>query len=280
MPPTPPWAVGSTPEPVSLDVDDFVDVTNYVRFEEQLEDIDYGVLDIQLTFRHEGHLFDVYLVHAFALAETYPKNSSVVPGWMDGFSFPPALTKMRAKYNNCWINVMVQQCVAINDRGVSVYGSNKGYRWRLVHHILYHEQELLALFDSKVRAFPRDPIGHPPVTWSWMRPQGVTPREMARKGKALALPSSPLPSGEPQAHQDHRCTFREHRRVDTALYSRVLAMLAQLQDVNRLLAFMPPPVQAQMVPSLTTLHAQLSGLLYTAYLLASIHPRSDDFDIG
>ena len=85
MPPTPPWAVGSTPEPVSLDVDDFVDVTNYVRFEEQLEDIDYGVLDIQLTFRHEGHLFDVYLVHAFALAETYPKKfirCARLDGWV------------------------------------------------------------------------------------------------------------------------------------------------------------------------------------------------------
>lgn len=45
MPPTPPWAVGRTPEPVSLDVDDFVDVTEYLRFEEQLDDIDHGVLD-------------------------------------------------------------------------------------------------------------------------------------------------------------------------------------------------------------------------------------------
>ena len=57
-------------------------------------------------------------------------------------------------------------------------------------------------------------------------------------------------------------------------------MLMSLQDVERLLPMMPRPVQQRMVLPLTTVHADLNGLLFTAYLLASVHPNSDDFDIG
>ena len=42
---------------------------------------------------------------------------------------------------------------------------------------------------------------------------------------------------------------------------------------------MPPPVQRSMHLPLTRVHADLNGLLFVAYLLASIHPNSDDFDI-
>ena len=94
MPPVPPWAVGNTPEPVSLDIDCFVDVTPYVRFETGHSDIDYGVLDIQASFQNEGRHTSVYLLHCFALAENYPKCAAVVAGWMDNFDFPPALAKM------------------------------------------------------------------------------------------------------------------------------------------------------------------------------------------
>ena len=69
LPPVPPWAVGNTPEPVSLDIDGFIDVVAYVRLEEDLSDIQYGVLDIQVNFHHEGSLMNVYLLHFFALAE-------------------------------------------------------------------------------------------------------------------------------------------------------------------------------------------------------------------
>ena len=136
MPPVPPWAVGDTPEPVSLDIDDFVNVSAYVRLEDDCPDIHYGVLDVQVNFHHEGNLMNVYMLHFFALEENYPTCAAVVQGWKDGFAFPPALTKMRVWYRDRWINVCAQQCVAINDRGVSVYGSNKGYRWRMVHHII------------------------------------------------------------------------------------------------------------------------------------------------
>ena len=272
MPPVPPWAVGNTPEPVSLDIDGFVDVSAYVRFEETLPDIQYGVLDIQVNFHHQDNLMNVYFLHFFALAENYPRCAAAVPGWQDGFNFPPALTKMRVQYQERWINVCTQQCVAINDRGISVYGSNKGYRWRLVHHILYHEQPLLALMESKVDAFSRSPIGSPPVTWSWMRPPGVAPRQMARRRVA------PDPyEGADEAGQ--RFTAREHYRVDTALYNRVQAMLVSLRDVEHLLPMMPLPVQQRMVLPLTTVHADLNGLLFSAYLLASAHPNSDDFDV-
>ena len=98
MPPVLPWAVGNTPEPVSLDIDAFIDVSAYVRLEEDLSDIQYGVLDIQVNFHHEGSLMNVYLLHFFALAENYGRCAAVVPGWKDGFTFPPALTKMRVKY--------------------------------------------------------------------------------------------------------------------------------------------------------------------------------------
>ena len=56
MPPVPPWAVGDTPEPVSLDIDDFVNVSAYVRLEDDCPDIHYGVLDVQVNFHHEGNL--------------------------------------------------------------------------------------------------------------------------------------------------------------------------------------------------------------------------------
>ena len=278
LPPVPPWAVGNTPEPVSLDIDGFVDVSAYVRLEEDLPDIQYGVLDIQVNFHHEGSLMNVYLLHFFALAENYGRCAAVVPGWQDGFTFPPALTKLRVKYQERWINVCTQQCVAINDRGISVYGSNKGYRWRLVHHILYHEQPLLALFATNVNAFSRSPIGHPPVTWSWMRPPGLAPRQMARRREEQEPFQAPLQGGEEPAGQ--RFTAREHYRVDTVLYNRAQAMLTSLRDVDRLLPMMPTPVQQRMVLPLTTVHADLNGLLFTAHLLASVHPNSDDFDIG
>ena len=271
LPPVPPWAVGNTPEPVSLDIDGFIDVSAYVRLEDDLPDIHYGVLDIQVNFHHEGSLMNVYLLHFFALAETYPRCAAVVPGWKDGFTFPPALTKMRVLYHDRWINVCTQQRIAINDRGISVYGSNKGYRWRLVHHILYHEQPLLALMETNVSAFSRSPIGYPPVTWSRMRPPGIAPQQMARRRDEQAPYQDPPQAGEGGAGQ--RFTAREHYRVDTALYNRVQAMLMSLQDVERLLPMMPMPVQQRMVLPLATVHADLNGLLFTAYLLASVHPE-------
>ena len=85
-----------------------------------------GVLDIQVSFQHEGRHTNVYLLHCFALAENYAKCSAVVPGWMDSFDFPPALAKMIVRFQERSTDVCVPHCVAVNDRGISVYGSNKG----------------------------------------------------------------------------------------------------------------------------------------------------------
>ena len=110
-----------------------------------------------------------------------------------------------------------------------------------------------------------------------MRPPGLAPRQMARRREEQAPFQDPLQGGEEHAGQ--RFTAREHC-VDTALYNRVQAMLTSLRDVDRLLPMMPMPVQQRMVLPLTTVHADLNGLLFTTYLLASVHPNSDDFDIG
>ena len=56
-------------------------------------------------------------------------------------------------------------------------------------------------------------------------------------------------------------------------------MLVTLRDVECLLPTMPVPVQQSMHIPLARVHADLNGLLFAAYLLASIHPNSDDFDI-
>lgn len=68
--------------------------------------------------------------------------------------------------------------------------------------------------------------------------------------------------------------------MDTALFQRVQVMVASLQDVQHLLPQLPAGIQRRMVEPLASLHAELIGLFYTAYLLASVHPNADDFDIS
>ena len=160
-----------------LDVGNQVDVTPYVRFETGHDDINYGVLDIQVCFMHEGRNTNVYLLHYFALAEDYDKNGTLVHGWDENFAFPPALSKMVVRYQGRTINVFVQYCLTVNNKGISVYGSNKGYRRRFIHHVLYHERLLLDVFEARVTSLSREPLGHPPTTWSWARPHGVSPRQ-------------------------------------------------------------------------------------------------------
>ena len=128
------WATGNAPEPVQLDGDNQTDVTPYVRFETGFNDIDYGVLDAEVSFQQEGHPVNMYLLHYFALTEHYDKNGTPVEGWMEQFSFPPALLKLVVRYQGRTINLFLQQCLAINDKGISVYGPNKGLRRRLIYH--------------------------------------------------------------------------------------------------------------------------------------------------
>ena len=99
-----------------------------------------------------------------------------------------------------------------------------------------------------------------------MRPPGVAPRQMARR----RVEPDPHVSA---AETGQRFTAREHHRVDTALYHRVQAMLVSLQDEAC------PHLSSTACTFHLRGHADLNGLLFIAYLLASIHPNSDDFDI-
>ena len=48
----------------------------------KLTDIDYGVLDVTVSFRREGHLIHMYLLHYFALTERYDRNCTLLEGYV------------------------------------------------------------------------------------------------------------------------------------------------------------------------------------------------------
>ena len=57
-------------------------------------------------------------------------------------------------------------------------------------------------------------------------------------------------------------------------------VIASLQALEPLLRQVPAGVQAQMAEPASDLHADLNGLLFTAFLFANIHPNADDYDVG
>ena len=73
---------------------------------------------------------------------------------------------------------------------------------------------------------------------------------------------------------------REHHRVDTAMFQRVQGMIASLQALDPLLSHVPAEIQSRMIEPASNLHAELNGLLFTAFLFANIHPNADDYDVG
>ena len=81
----PPWATSQLLEPVQLDNGNQIDVTPYVRFETAFDDIDYGVLDVEVAYQQEGHPVHMYLLHYFALTERRDKNGNLCEGWRDQF---------------------------------------------------------------------------------------------------------------------------------------------------------------------------------------------------
>ena len=58
-----------------MDHDGDIDVSQFVRFETQFGDIDHGVLDVVVSFWHEGQLAHMYLLHYFALTERHDKKA-------------------------------------------------------------------------------------------------------------------------------------------------------------------------------------------------------------
>lgn len=49
-------------------------------------------------------------------------------------------------------------------------------------------------------------------------------------------------------------------------------MMHSLHDIEQTLSMLPPDVQTNLIAPLTSLHAELSGLLFIALLLAQMHP--------
>ena len=254
----PPWSPNQSRESVPLDCDSDIDVTQFVRFETLFDDIDYGVLDVVVSFRHEGHLVHMYLLHYFALTERYDKNSSLYEGWKDMFDFPPALLKLVATHQERTIKLFLQQCLAVNDKGISVYGPNKALRRRLIHHAVYHEKPLFDAWNALAPSLSREPLGNPHTTWYWARPDGINPRQanrwVLRDQARLAFGHPPAAAGSQDPGQGyptpfeapaHRQMAREHHRVDTAMFQRVQGMIASLQALDPLLPHVPAEIQSR-----------------------------------
>ena len=64
------------------------------------------------------------------------------------------------------------------------------------------------------------------------------------------------------------------------MFQRVQGMIASLQALDPLLYQVPAEVRARMLEPASDLHADLNGLLFTAFLFANIHPNADDCDVG
>ena len=80
------------PEPLFLaDDGTYVDVTVFVRFELDHQDIRYGVLDLIVTFVYRGRRERCYLLHFFPVDAVKENVHTPFPEWTEGFEFPPAL---------------------------------------------------------------------------------------------------------------------------------------------------------------------------------------------
>ena len=93
------------------------------------------------------------------------------------FDFPPAPLKLVATHQERTIKLFLQQCLAVDDKEISVYGPNKALRRRLIHHVAYHEKPLFDAWNALAPSLSREPIGNPHTTWHWARPDGINPRQ-------------------------------------------------------------------------------------------------------
>ena len=143
------------PEPLFLaDDGTYVDVTDFVRFELDLQDIRYGVLDLIVTFVYRGRRERCYLLHFFPVDAVKENVHTPFPEWTEGFEFPPALLKLRAVVDDAIIPLYHQGCIAINTRGATIYGTKRTRLRRMILHIQYHESHLLNVLAEAVSARP------------------------------------------------------------------------------------------------------------------------------
>ena len=143
------------PEPLFLaDDGTYVDVTDFVRFELDHQDIRYGVLDLIVTFVYRGRRERCYLLHFFPVDAVKENVHTPFPEWTEGFEFPPALLKLRAVVDDAIIPLYHQGCIAINTRGATIYGTKRTRLRRMILHIQHRESHLLTVLAEAVSARP------------------------------------------------------------------------------------------------------------------------------
>ena len=71
---------------------------------------------------------------------------------------------------------------------------------------------------------------------------------------------------------------RTHHQVETALYARVQALHALIEDIEQTVDQLPPDVQGALLAPLADWHSQLRGLVYVAWLFSLLHPQADDHE--
>ena len=108
---------------------------------------------------------NVHMLRFFALEENYPRCAAGVQGWKDGFPFPSALTKMRVKYQERWINVACSSVWPSMIGGLVSMAPIKGTggEWSTISSIMSSpccRSWLTMLLPSRGHL-----IGWPPATW-------------------------------------------------------------------------------------------------------------------
>ena len=270
------------PEPLFLaDDGTYVDVTDFVRFELDHQDIRYGVLDLIVTFVYRGRRERCYLLHFFPVDAVKENVHTPFPEWTEGFEFPPALLKLRAVIDDAIIPLYHQGCIAINTRGATIYGTKRTRLRRLILHIQHHESHLLTVLAEAVSARPIAENVDPfdvflqtcPFSASLPRRVGFWSTTDRQQQHVLRVDTQPTAQPPPQRHTDHA-----HHQIESALHARVQSLHALVQEIEQTVDSLPHDVQGALLTPLTDLHTQLCGLVYVAWLISLLHPHADDHD--
>ena len=132
------------PEPLFLaDDGTYVDVTDFVRFELDHQDIRHGVLDLIVTFVYRGRRERCYLLHFFPVDAVKENVHTPSQNGQKGLNFRQHCSKLRAVIDDGAIIPLYHQgCIAINTRGATIYGTKRTRLRRMILHIQHHESHL------------------------------------------------------------------------------------------------------------------------------------------
>ena len=248
-------------EPIQLEDDgEPVNVTQFVRFELERNDIRYGVLDVTVQCSYRGGRAQCYLLHFFPVDSVKEKCKPTDPEWTEGFSFPPALQKLTISHEGSTIQLFHQECIAINTRGATIYGANRSYLRRMMLRIKYHEEPLLVYLAELAPSRPvvreNDPLNaflqtRPFPAALPRRPGFWTVTDRSRR------PPIRIDAQSTERELPQRYTGRAHHQIETALYDRVQALQTVVEDIEQTVEQLPPDVQGALITPLATLRAQL-----------------------